>query len=675
MSAEHAGGDLSKSRILVVDDSKITRRKLRSDLNEDGFTVIEEADCAEAGLQMLNDNEEYDLVLVDMLMPGMDGAEMIRQLRADGRFSDIPVIMVTISEEKDLVKRCFQLGASDFLRKPWDVTDLAARVKSHLERHFAQRALSRSEKRFTQAMEASRDGLWELDIKSGTGYFSPGFYRMLGYKPADFAPTFAEWKRLIHPDDLPRFETLIKSVFDSGREHFEVEVRLQNRNHSWNWIRCRANIVAREESGYPARVVGLNEDITSHVMTQKILQKYANEMEQLADQRAKALVHNERLATIGTMSAGIAHEINNPLSYISGNAQIIRKVWPELESFVLEALKSRPGSEKLSFICEQLPGIISGICDGVERITGIVRSMKDFSRKEAQEKRSVDIVEPIENSLLLCHNALKRNIEVIKNYNSGQCFVPMRRQQIEQVMINLITNAVQAMNGSGKLYISVLTVGEYARIAVRDTGPGITPDTLKKIFDPFFTTKPEGVGTGLGLSISKGIMQDHGGSIEAANNSEGGAEFTLLLPLRATGLEEAADSEQQVKILLLEDVPAMQERIAERMRAVNAHLLFAATGQEARSHMLFSKPDAVLISLSGGELREAAELFALRLRKQTSIPFFIISRRNRLEIEAATQISIDGIPIFEILSSQAIGEIYNAALGDGQTEKEPPAEK
>ncbi len=672
MTADLSERKIFDSPLLIVDDSRITRRKLHTDLTEDGFTDISEAESAEAALNML-ELREYDLLLVDMLMPGMDGSELIARLRSDDRFRDIPAIVVTVSEEKDLVRRCFQLGASDFLRKPWDVTDLAARVKAHLERHHALRALSRSEKRFTQAMEASRDGLWEIDIESGRGYFSPGFYRMIGCRSGDFPAEFNAWRERIHPDDLERFDSLIASAFSSGRSHFEVEFRLRHNNSSWNWIRCRANITARNGVGYPTRVVGINEDITSHIITQKTLQKYANEMEQLADQRAKALVHNERLATIGTMSAGIAHEINNPLSFISGNAQMLQKAWPELEAFLADKLTQSTGNEKLNFICEQLPGIIGGINEGVGRITRIVRSMKDFSRKEADEMVSVDIAEPIESALLLCNNSLKHNIEVIKNYTPGQCNVQMRRQQVEQVLINLINNAVQAMNGAGKIFIGVQPVGEYVRITIRDTGPGIPAELIRRIFDPFFTTKPEGIGTGLGLSISKGIAQEHGGNIEVCNYPDSGAEFTLLLPLKTFTLAEDSDSDKQMKILLLEDMDAARQRLTERMRVTGCHILPAQTIQEARQHLLFSRPDALLISYTGGNLKDLAELLYLHDTNKTDSPFFLLSRRTRPELEATYGLNLSQVTVFDMLSSQAIGEVYSAALHHKHTPRNPDA--
>ena len=654
---------ITGSPILVIDDSKIARRKLTSDLREDGFTNIDEAESAEHALQKLAE-ASYDLLLVDMLMPGMDGSELIALLRGKERFADIPIIVITVSEEADLVRKCFQLGANDFLRKPWDVIDLAARVKSHLERYHAITALSRSERRFQQAMEASRDGLWELNIKTGRGYFSPGFYRMIGYANADFPPAFAEWKRRIHPDDINRFTSLITSIFNSGREYFEIEFRLQHRNKNWNWIRCRANIVTRDDTGYPLRVVGINEDITSHVITQKTLQKYANEMEQLADQRAKALIHNERLATIGTMAAGIAHEINNPLSYISGNSQLIRKIWPELQEFINEKLRGESGRDKLVFICEQLPGIINAICEGVERITRLVRNMKDFSRKEAAHLSSTDVTEPIENALLLCHNSLKKGIEIVKNYTAGQYYAPMRRQQIEQVLINLINNAVQAMNGAGRITISCATIGDYARLSIEDSGPGISPENAKRIFDPFFTTKPEGVGTGLGLSISKGIMQEHGGNIEFTNNPAGGATFTILLPLQGSSVPDNAGAEVQLRLLLLEPQEQVQgmPRLEGCLRITGAHLLIAGNYEEARQHLMFSRPDTVVINLHESCILNLGELLKARQTTHVDLPFFLISRRNRIDLEQECGINTGGIPIYEILSSRVIGEIYDAAV-------------
>lgn len=668
MSFNISEDTLYNSRLLVVDDSAITRRKLITDLKSANFSRITEADSAEKALEIL-ETETFDLLLVDMLMPGMDGNELVKILRADEKYNKTPIIVVTVSEEKDLVKRCFDLGANDFLRKPWDVIDLAARVKAHLERHYALQALSISENRFSQAMQASRDGLWEVDLNTNESYFSPGFYRMIGYKLGAFPPNFKEWKMRIHPDDVRRVDSVFDSVFSTGREFFDIEYRLQNANKSWVWVCCRGRIVERNQDNSPAKMIGVNEDITSHVMTQKTLQKYANEMEQLADQRAKALVHSERLATIGTMSAGIAHEINNPLSFISGNSQMMRKIWPDLDKFIRNHLTEDENAEKLSFISEQLPGIIESICTGVDRITLIVKNMKDFSRKEAEHMSSIDVVEPIESALLLCHNALKHNISIIKNYTPGQIFIPMRRQQIEQVLINLINNAVHAMEGSGKLYITAVSVGDYARIVIRDTGCGISAANLSKIFDPFFTTKPEGVGTGLGLSISKGIMEDHGGNIEATNNPEGGAEFTLMLPYHDNNLSEVADENEQLKILLVEDNENIKQKMIHNLKVTGGHLLLADNCYDAKRHLRFSRPDLILISMSGAGIEPLKELFDMRKSGNITIPFFVLSQEQAKNLEQKYNLSLKDVNVYPLLTSRTISEIYTTAINFKKSRK------
>lgn len=273
------------------------------------------------------------------------------------------------------------------------------------------------------------------------------------------------------------------------------------------------------------------------------LSRYADEMQVLAEERARQLLHADRMATLGTLSAGVAHEINNPASFISGNAQTMERVWTIVKDRLDKAGVSTENDPQLSLAVEEFPRMVSGIRNGVERISRIVTSLKGYARMDGGAKQRFEIRDAISAALELCHGSLKYNIEVTVTQPETAPTVWGNKGQIEQVLINLITNAADAVgpNKKGMLSITVTVKGDMMTVSVRDNGPGLNPETIDKVFDPFFTTKKEGKGTGLGLSISKGIIEEHGGELTAANGQNGGAVFAFCLRTTAT----ASDPERQ----------------------------------------------------------------------------------------------------------------------------------
>jgi len=265
----------------------------------------------------------------------------------------------------------------------------------------------------------------------------------------------------------------------------------------------------------------------------KKIEEFARDMEKLAEERARQLVHADRLATIGTLSAGLAHEIKNPTTFISGNVQTLEKFWAVLSKAMEEKGCNCGDDERLKFIYEEMPSLIAGIKDGVVRIRKVVDSLKAFSRKETTEKIPFSIADRIETALTLCHKALKNRVLVEKRLPEKELIVKGDPQQIEQVLINLFINAADAMEGmkDARLLIDVSNSDDSVFIIVEDNGPGLEDDKLEKIWEPFFTTKPAGKGTGLGLPICRSIIEGHGGIIDVERAGNGGLRFKIELPL------------------------------------------------------------------------------------------------------------------------------------------------
>lgn len=263
------------------------------------------------------------------------------------------------------------------------------------------------------------------------------------------------------------------------------------------------------------------------------LQRYGSEMEKLAEERSKQLIHAERMATVGLLSAGIAHEINNPTTFIAGNIQTLGRFYEDMEPVLRQRVHQVDGNtEKLDFILQEMPKAVEGIRKGVERISRIVKGLKGFCRKNENSIAACDINTCIDEALELCHNSLKYYVNIDRDLAENLPHIMADPQQIEQVFINLFINAADAMKdqGQGTLAIQTRSTDNSVLIRISDTGPGIPEDKLDDIWNPFFTTKPPERGTGLGLFTVRGIIENHEGLIRFQNKSSGGAEFIITLP-------------------------------------------------------------------------------------------------------------------------------------------------
>lgn len=252
------------------------------------------------------------------------------------------------------------------------------------------------------------------------------------------------------------------------------------------------------------------------------------------------LFHSDRMASLGVVSAGIAHEINNPISYISSNittlgeyfnrySRIIEKVIPSIES-----INSKDISEDVKGLADVLrdcPLLIEETQEGVARIKRIIRDLKCFSHENSEEFTSIDIHRCIETALNIAQSELKYKVTLHKNYAGDMPRIIGSDTQLSQVFINLFINAAHAIEKQGAINVVTNTLDNHLSISIADNGKGIDADILGDIFEPFFTTKPTGQGTGLGLSISHDIIKRHGGEISVNSIKGKGSEFMIKLPL------------------------------------------------------------------------------------------------------------------------------------------------
>ncbi|MDI6750056.1 MAG: ATP-binding protein [Rhodocyclaceae bacterium] len=254
----------------------------------------------------------------------------------------------------------------------------------------------------------------------------------------------------------------------------------------------------------------------------------------------RQLVHAEKMASLGRLVAGVAHELNNPISFVYGNAVVMKRYAERLTRYLdavhrgsdrpaLDALRAELRIDRL---LEDLPALIDGMLEGAERTRDIVDALKRFSAQGSGERMRFDLVEVIERAIHWVGKGSGARLEVVRDLPENLA-VEGNAGEIQQVVMNLVQNAADATAqvATPRLAISGRLDGGRAVVEFHDNGPGIRPEHLGRLFDPFFTTKPVGQGTGLGLAISYGIVERHGGELSAANHPRGGAVFRLVLPL------------------------------------------------------------------------------------------------------------------------------------------------
>lgn len=299
-------------------------------------------------------------------------------------------------------------------------------------------------------------------------------------------------------------------------------------------------------------VINLLRGLEDRLITKN--QSLAQSFTQLQASQSQ-LVQSEKMAALGQMVAGVAHEINTPLGYVQNNVEMAHAAYdqlavlneeyeqlmtmlqsPEVDEMAMQAQFAKIQYLRAEFAQavprEDMQGLFSDTLYGLGQIAEIVSNLKNFSRLDQAVVSNVDINQCVESTLVIANNLIKHKVEVIRDLGVLPK-VSCAPSQINQVLLNLVTNAVHAIEGRGRIMISTLSDGQYVHIIIKDSGKGISEQNLGKIFDPFFTTKPVGEGTGLGLSITFKIIRDHQGYIRVKSQVGKGTAFCVSLPVAA----------------------------------------------------------------------------------------------------------------------------------------------
>ncbi|VAW86676.1 Histidine kinase [hydrothermal vent metagenome] len=547
---------MNKLNLLIIDDDEVDRMALRRTLKQAEINAcVTEASSKAEGLEALQ-TETFDCVFLDYQLPDGDGLTLLHELEAAE--ISAPVVMMTGQGSEELAVEMLHAGAQDYLPKAKMTVQALARVVRNVIRvHQAEAAGKAAQVRLA---ESSSHLQYLIDNSPAiiysavpTGDFkitfvSENLHHVLGYEPRAMLDDMNFWFEHIHPDDRAGLmQRLPQLLAEGGQQSHDYRFRHSDGHYLWMHDRLR---MVYDKAGVPSELLGSLLDITERKAMEEALHQEKEEQRTLIRELQEArdqLLQNEKMAAIGQLAAGVAHEINNPVGYINSNLNSLARylenmievinlyqvIEPLLEQHheVLDHVYSVKKRFDLDYIKEDVCELVNECIDGTARVKQIVQDLKEFSHVDEAEWQQADLHQGLDSTLNIVNNEIKYKAEVIKEYGElppVECIA----SQINQVFMNLLVNAAHAIEAYGTITLRSGTRDGGAWVEIADSGTGIKPEHLRRLFEPFFTTKPVGGGTGLGLSLSFGIIKKHGGRIDVQSEVGQGTCFTVWLPLK-----------------------------------------------------------------------------------------------------------------------------------------------
>jgi PAS domain S-box-containing protein len=594
-------------RVLIVDDERQNRQLLEVMLAAEGFLLTSAASGEEA--LALVEQERPDLILLDIMMPGMDGYEVTRRIKGNPGTESIPIIMITAIDDRRAMLLGLTAGAEDFLTKPVDRAELKMRVRNLLrlkafgdyhdkyskrlesEAGLCAADLVESEARFRQLAESIDEVFFLVNpLLTEMLYVSPAYENIFGRSCASLYADPLSWTYPIPPGERER---VLGEIMPYGTlVPFDIEYAIVRPDGAGRVVRARGFPIANEAREV-YRFAGIAEDVT--------------ERRRLDAQLRQA----SKMDAVGQLASGIAHDFNNLLSVILSYSDLLSADLNE--------------SDPMRADLKEIEG--AGL-----RAVALTRQLLAFSRQQVLQPRVVNLSEIVQGLENMLRRLIGEDVELVVSSHTRIGRIVVDSGQIEQVIVNLAVNARDAMPKGGKLTIETSEVfleeayvlehvgvksGPHVMLAVTDSGMGMDKATQARMFEPFFTTKEIGKGTGLGLATVFGIVQQSEGAISVCSELGTGTTFRLYFPMdhaeptaRISVSLPANDSLRgSEKILVVEDDERVRTLACTILRKYGYHALEAQSGgdafllceqDEATIHLLLT--DMVMPRMSGREL-------------------------------------------------------------------------
>lgn len=442
------------------------------------------------------------------------------------------------------------------------------------ERKLAEREAEERTRMLLMAEEVAGVGHWRIDLTADTLTWSNEMYRIHGLDPHTFHPDVENTVEAYHPEDRG---TVVDHIRDAIllRRDFEFELRIVRPDGSMRNVLSKGKCEVSDD-GRPLAVFGVFQDVT--------------ERKQLHER----VVHSERMATVGTLAAGVAHEINNPLTWVIANLDAMDRALGDL----------RPGDADS---LEQVSKMILEAQQGADQVKRIVRDLLTYSRSQPEQLESVDVHEALDIAVNIATNQFKYRAHLVRDYGHVPGVVA-DESRLTQVFVNLIVNAAQAIperrshhpdhdrEGAIELRTSIDPDGR-VRVSVKDNGLGMPAAVKARVFDPFYTTKPVGVGTGLGLSISNNIIKSFHGEIQIESEEGKGTVVSVVLPAAPDGsgtFTMPREAEPRARVVVIDEAGQLGRPLS-RMLSAGYEVLSLRTGRDALSVIDAGDPIAAIL--------------------------------------------------------------------------------
>jgi PAS domain S-box-containing protein len=436
----------------------------------------------------------------------------------------------------------------------------------------------RAEQQLRLAMECAGHAYWELDV--ATGHLVSGTpWTLLGYGEHPLDGSAAIWAGLIHPDDAPVMLRAYRAHVEGETPGFRIECRARAKDGAWRWVLVIGRAIARDREGRAARLAGTVTDVT--------------ESKRLDERLRQA----DRLVSVGTLAAGVAHEVNNPLAYLAANLAY-------LEESLAHGATGQPTEELRAAALEAL--------DGVARVKAIVKGLSQFANPtRSEQRRPIDVRRQVEAAVALARIQVAARARLEVDLPDGLPAVVADEHEVSQVLVNLLVNAAQAIPegraAEHQVSVSARAEADGLLLEVRDTGTGMSAEVQARIFEPFFTTKSVGAGSGLGLSICHGIVRVLGGTIEVDSAPGRGSAFRVRLPAAPAAPEDVRPDARpepaaRARVLIVDDEPMVGTGLARLLGPTHEVTTLTSPAEVLRRACAGASWDVILCDLMMPEL-------------------------------------------------------------------------